>query len=57
MKQTRRVDVGGRFFGVSTRANGKTRANFLINPATGRPRAAVKAVRKVTTRRQAGSES
>jgi hypothetical protein len=44
------VNVGGRFAGVSTRADGKTRANFLNDPATGRDRRAVKAVKKATKR-------
>jgi len=46
------VNVGGRFFGVSTRASGKVRANFLNNPATGRDRAVVRAVKQTTGRRR-----
>jgi hypothetical protein len=34
----RDVRLGGRFLGVSTRADGRLRANFWTNPATGRPR-------------------
>jgi hypothetical protein len=47
-KPYRYVRVGGSFFGVSTRTDGKIRANFLVNPATGHDRAAVKKVKKVT---------
>jgi hypothetical protein len=46
----RDVSIGGRFLGVSTRANGRTRANFLNDPGTGRDRAAVTAVKTVTRR-------
>ena len=48
----RNVDVGGRFLGVSTRASGRTRANFLNDPATGRDRRAVAAVKSVTGKGQ-----
>lgn len=41
----RHVSVGGRFAGVSTRTDGRTRANFLNDPATGRDRRAVTAVK------------
>lgn len=34
----RDISVGGRWLGVSTRADGRTRANFLSDPATGRRR-------------------
>ena len=40
------VHIGGRFLGVSTRVDGRTRANFLNDPATGRDRAAVAAVKR-----------
>jgi hypothetical protein len=40
------VRIGGSFLGVSTRSDGKVRANFLNDPATGQDRAAVKAVRR-----------
>jgi hypothetical protein len=45
------VNVGGRFFGVSTRASGKVRANFLNDPATGRDRVVVRVVKQTTGRR------
>lgn len=45
-KKHKHIRVGGTFFGVSTRVDGKTRANFITSPATGQDRPAVKAVRK-----------
>jgi hypothetical protein len=40
------VNVGGRFFGVYTRADGRARPNFINNPATGQDRKLVAAVKK-----------
>lgn len=45
----RHVHIGGTFFGVSTRTDGRTRANFLVSPATGRDRAVVKLAKALFT--------
>jgi hypothetical protein len=45
----RRISVGGTFFGVSTREDGRTRANFLVSPVTGRDRAVVKLAKALFT--------
>ena len=46
------IRIGGNFAGISTRADGRTRANFINNPATGRDRAAVRVVKKAAGRKQ-----
>ncbi|MCK9898376.1 hypothetical protein [Frankia sp. AgB32] len=38
--------VGGQFLGLSRRVDGKVRANWLTDPATGQDRAVVKATRR-----------
>ncbi len=42
--------AGGRFLGLSRRVDGKVRANWLSDPATGQDRAVVKATRRAAAR-------
>jgi hypothetical protein len=49
----RDISIGWRFLGVSTRTNGRTRLNFLNDPATGRDRRAVAVAKKAIAKARA----